>query len=72
MTRGVDVIGCWTDADRRRLVARLQAAGFPCRSVAVGEGDRVVLHVDLPSGRDRAELERLLRRAGGRILAREA
>lgn len=71
MTRGVDVIGCWSAAERRRLVARLQAAGFPCHSVAVGEDDRVALEVELSPGHDRTELERLLRPAHGRILARE-
>ncbi|UTI63660.1 hypothetical protein NBH00_20240 [Paraconexibacter antarcticus] len=67
----MDVIGCWTAAERRRLIARLQAAGFPCRSVAVGEDDRVALEVELSPGHGRAELERLLRPARGRILARE-
>lgn len=71
VTRGVDVIGCWTAGERRRLVAQLQAAGFPCRSVAVGEDDRVALEVQLSPGHDRAELERLLHPAHGRILTRD-
>lgn len=69
--RHVDVIGRWPEADRRRLVARLHAAGFPCTDVAVGEDDRVVLRVTLSPGRKRSDLERLLRPAHGRILARE-